>query len=371
MIRPRPGRGRAGKLRAAGFRETLEVLGRAFPLTLCAGLAALAAAAGPAAAATTWYASPAGSGSACTSGSPCSIQTALDGLGAKAANGDTVMLLPGGAGEFFTVNEMAPVHVQRAVDVVGDSAGPRPLVKLDGSSDSRFTFEADAANSAIRHIAFETTSYYGIRAAGRVSISDVTFKAYGGCFELQGANSSVVDSTFDSGTLGLPCLIVHATGAQVTNVDVNATGTIGAVSVEAAGARVDGIRVRSVGESGMRIGGSPTDPVVVRRADVRGTGLGIYDEGSAVVTDSLVAMSGNNSTAVVATGGQLRNVTAIATGSASRGLDIMASGDTSVTTDVRNSILRGDEKDVFIEQTDPGQGDPGRIPTSPRPALST
>ena len=249
--------GRAGKLRAAGFRETLEVLGRAFPLTLCAGLAALAAAAGPAAAATTWYASPAGSGSACTSGSPCLIQTALDGPGAKAANGDTVMLLPGGAGEFFTVNEMAPVRVQHAVEVVGDSAGPRPLVKLEGSSDSRFTFEAGAANSAIRHVAVETTSYYGIRAAGRVSISDVSFKAYGECFELQGPNSSVVDSTFESQTVGLPCLIANANGTQVRNVDVTATGPIGAVSMNGAGARVDGIRVRSVGEAGMRMAGPP------------------------------------------------------------------------------------------------------------------
>ena len=58
-------------------------------------------------------------------------------------------------------------------------------------------------------------------------------------------------------------------------------------------------------------------------------------------------------------------MTAIATGSGSRGLYLMASGDTSVTTDVRNSILRGDDKDVFIEQTDPGQGDPGCIPTFP------
>ena len=50
-----------GEVAASGFRETLEVLGRAFPLTLCAALAAFGAAAGPAAAADTWYASPGGS----------------------------------------------------------------------------------------------------------------------------------------------------------------------------------------------------------------------------------------------------------------------------------------------------------------------
>ena len=82
-----------GEVAASGFRETLEVLGRAFPLTLCAALAAFGAAAGPAAAADTWYASPGGSGGACTSGAPCSIHTALDGPSAKAANGDTIMLL--------------------------------------------------------------------------------------------------------------------------------------------------------------------------------------------------------------------------------------------------------------------------------------
>jgi hypothetical protein len=293
------------------------------------------------------------------------IQTALDGPGAKAANGDTVMLLPGGGGEFFTVNESAPVHVQHAVEVVGDSAGPRPLVKLEGSSDSRFTFEAGATNSAIRHVAFETTSYYGIRAAGRVSISDVSFKAYGECFELQGPNSSVVDSTFESQTVGLPCLIANANGTQVRNVDVTATGPIGAVSMNGAGARVEGIRVRSTGEAGMRIGGTPTDPLVVRRADVRGTGIGIWDDGGAVVTDSVVTMSGNNARAIIASGGWLRNLTAIATGSGSRGLYIIASGDTSATTDVRNSILRGDDKDVFVDQTVPGQGDPDCIPTFP------
>ncbi len=330
-----------------------------------ATLAALAMSPASAAAATTWYASPGGSGSSCTSGSPCSIQTALGGPSAKAANGDTVMLLPGAAGEFHTVGDAQPVHVQHAVDVVGDAGGPRPLVKVGSSSDPTFIFETDAANSTIRHVAFEMTGYYGIRALGRVSISDVSVKAYGGCFELEGANSSLVDSSFESETVGLPCLIANANGIQVRNVEVTATGPIGAVSMHGAGARVDGIRVRSTGEAGMRISGTATDPLVVRRADVRGTGIGIWDDGGAVVTDSLVTMSGDNARAIIASGGWLRNVTALATGSGSRGVYLIASGGTSATTDVRNSILRGDDKDVFIEQTDPGQGDPGCIPTFP------
>jgi hypothetical protein len=322
----------------------------------------LAAGAAPAAAADTWYASPGGGGSGCTSGGPCSIQTALDGAGSKAANGDTVVLLPGGAGEFFSVDAATPIHVRHAVNVVGDSAGPRPLVKVGSSSDPTFTFETDAANSTIRHVAFEMTGAYGIRAPGRLSISDVHVKAHGGCFEFQAANSSVIDSTFESETAGLPCLGGYSNGTEVRNVDVTATGPIGAVSLYGEGGLVDGIRVRSAGEAGLRIGGTATNPFVVRRADVRGTGLGIWADGGAVVTDSLVTMSGDNSQAIVATGGgRLRNLTAIATGSGSRGLYIFASGDTSATTDVRNSILRGDGKDVVIEKTEPGQGDPGCV----------
>ena len=281
------------------------------------------------------------------------------------------MLLPGGAGEFFTVNEGAPVHVQHAVDVVGDPAGRGRWSSSKWSSDSRFTFETDAANSAIRHVAFETTSYYGIRAAGRVSISDVSFKAYGGCFELQGANSSLVDSTFESETVGLPCLIANANGTQVRNVDVTATGPIGAVSMHGAGARVDGIRVRSTGEAGMRIGGTPTDPLVVRRADVRGTGIGIWDDGGAVVTDSLVTMSGNNARAIIASGGWLRNVTAIATGSGSRGLYLIASGDTSPQQTSATPFSAETTRTCSSSRPIPGRAIPAASPSSPRPASRT
>ena len=72
---------------------------------MLAALAALAAGAGPAAAANTWYAAPGGSGSACTSGAPCSIATALDGPTAKAATGDTVVLQPGAAGTFYNITD--------------------------------------------------------------------------------------------------------------------------------------------------------------------------------------------------------------------------------------------------------------------------
>ena len=254
--------GRAGELRAAGFRETLEVLGRAFPLTLCAGLAALAAAAGPAAAANAWYASPAGSGSACTNGSPCLIQDqALDGPRRQGGERRHRHAPAGRRGRSSSQSTKAHPFMS---NTLWKSSATRPArgrwSSLDGSSDSRFTFEAGAANSAIRHVAFETTSYYGIRAAGRVSISDVSFKAYGECFRAPGAEQ--LGGRFDVRVANGGVALSHRQRERNPGSQCRRHGhrPHRPVSMNGAGARVEGIRVRSTGEAGMRIGGTPHGP---------------------------------------------------------------------------------------------------------------
>jgi hypothetical protein len=329
-----------------------------------AALVALTAGAGTAAAADTWYASPGGSGTACTSGAPCSIFAALDGPGAKAQNGDTVVLQTGAPGAFYLVNDTAaPLHVRHAVNVVGDAAAPRPLVKIDESpaASSPFTFETDAAGSTISHVAFETTGASPLQGSGRLGISDVMYTGRGGCLYLSGENSSLTDSTL---TVTIPengyaaCLQVQANGVQVRNVSITSqkeasSGTGAAAQLYSAGGRVDGLTVRG-DVQGVAAAGAPTSPLEMRRVDIRGTGQGLNVAGGVLLTDSLVAITGPNAIALNAGGGVVRNLTAIASGANSRGLSVPATFGTGSQTDIRNSILRGDGKDIYFEPNDPG-----------------
>jgi hypothetical protein len=96
---------------------------------------------------------------------------------AKAASGDTVVLLPGAAGEFYTLNAGAPVHIRHDVRVMGDPAAPRPLLKVESSftiTTPSFSFEEDAAGSTLSHVAFETTGYSPVITYGRVDVSDIS-----------------------------------------------------------------------------------------------------------------------------------------------------------------------------------------------------
>jgi hypothetical protein len=280
------------------------------------------------------------------------------------------VLMPGAPGAFYTVNAAAPVHVRHDVHVTGDPAGPRPLVKVESSSAANFSFETDAANSTLTKVAFETSGIYPVTALARISVSDISVKGRSACLYLQGADSSLVDSSFDqtlaSGVSNAACLTAFANGVQIRNVDLTSAKEPGppggydtAVVLQGGGIQVDGLRVRS--ETGaIRTGGDPANPVVLRRVDVRGTGFGLSLSRGVVVTDSLVQVSGDNTRAVSASGGVLRNVAAIATGANSHGLHITATyTPASVTTDVRNSILRGDGKDIFMEPESPAIGYPG------------
>ena len=289
-----------------------------------------------------------------------------------AANGDTVTLLPGGAGDSYAASEATPVRIRHVVHVVGDTGSARPLVKVDSSSTtgtSGFSVETDAAGTTISHVAFQTTGFLPIQAPGRVDMSDIAVKASEGCLYLTGANSSLTDSSLETSFADTPngiCLYAQADGVVVRNVEVTDTGGVPgangtAAQLFGAGIRVEGIRVRSAGQ-GVRLGGSEADPAVMRRADVRGGGLGVTTS-NAILTDSLIVMNSANAAAAIGVGGTLRNVTAIATGTGSRGLHLRAAeGSVGSTTDVRNSILRGDDKDVSIEETYPGQGTPGCNP---------
>jgi hypothetical protein len=60
----------------------------------------------------------------------------------------------------------------------------------------------------------------------------------------------------------------------------------------------------------------------------------------------------------------LRNVTAVAAGANSYGLYLRSSGGSGTTTNVRNSILRGDGKDVALQPTVPASGTPGCNPAT-------
>jgi hypothetical protein len=89
-------------------------------LTFAIALVAGAVTASPALAATTWYASPVGSGAACTQAAPCALKKAAE---EEAQNGDGVVLEPG----TYTLTES--LGVNKAINIGGETGAAATVVK--------------------------------------------------------------------------------------------------------------------------------------------------------------------------------------------------------------------------------------------------
>lgn len=106
--------------------------GRRF-LTFAAALIASALLTAPAMASSTYYASPAGAGSACSEGLPCSLTEAVS----KAADGDAVLLLPG------TYTLSSQLQVSHSISLGGESE-TNTTIQTTGSAGIEVNEVADA-----------------------------------------------------------------------------------------------------------------------------------------------------------------------------------------------------------------------------------
>ncbi len=133
-------------------------------LVLC-GAAGLVASAS---AATTYYVAPAGTGSACTAGAPCSLATALG----AATSGSTVVM-EGNAGPYFSAGspDGSTVTVNDGVTLTGDPTEPMPVLYSDASLAVEMTGTTPAlADLDIEYSASSGTALLGVGTVSRVIV---------------------------------------------------------------------------------------------------------------------------------------------------------------------------------------------------------
>ena len=142
------------------------LLRRPLVTTLCsiASLVVLA----PAASAEKW-AGPSGSGTTCTSITPCSLSTAIG----SAVTGERVTLLTG------TYNVSAGLSTSTRIDIVGEPGAPRP--RLVGASNMTLAVLSFKDGGVLRHVEIEATSAGGDALSLQNGVAeDVVLEAAGG-----------------------------------------------------------------------------------------------------------------------------------------------------------------------------------------------
>lgn len=114
---------------------------RSRPAVLLTLIAVVAACAAPAAAqAAQRYADPGGSGTACTQGSPCSLDTAVED--SSVADGDEVIVMPG-------TYSTADVLVTDAISLHGEAGQPRPTINVSSGNGLRVSDVATVSDLKI------------------------------------------------------------------------------------------------------------------------------------------------------------------------------------------------------------------------------
>ena len=182
---------------------------------------ALAIAAPGASAATQRYASPSGSGTACSSASPCEIAQAITG----AQSGDEVVVEPGD----HSLTATPPVHNQ--VTIRGIPGQPRPRLVFSGYGQGGLFVPA---GNVLRNLEIvqETPATYAVFASG-ASVDQVVVK---------GSSASACATHFSDSTVRNSIVVASGAGASAIctangaghfrNVTAVATGS-GGVAIEA------------------------------------------------------------------------------------------------------------------------------------------
>ncbi len=191
---------------------------------LLASLGAVLVTAGPAAGATTYFASPTGSGSSCTSGSPCTLDEALS----LAGNGDTIDLEAGDYTSLAVGASGMPITINPgSAQTLTIQAVSGATVDLDGGTTAQVMNLGPNLTLTLSGVTVENgncnTSCTGPRGYvggggiadyGTLTVSDSTFSNNtetsgtphpnwgGGAIFLDGTALTVSDSTFSGNSTG-------------------------------------------------------------------------------------------------------------------------------------------------------------------------
>jgi hypothetical protein len=324
---------------------------------LCAVAAAIVIgcglAAGPASAATRYVRgdSALASGSCLDPANPCTAAYVLNGAGAVAQSGDTVIALR----SFFAFNVGSTITIQKAIELRGED-GAR--VAFVGSLASPILTLA-AAGVQLRHLRVQNTSTSSgaVSATSSATIDDSVVDGAGWSLTTSGGALSLTDALLRCGATSFVCVTVNASGNPVTLRGVQVDDTLappgGGQGATLSAGTLD-VQDSSFAATALALTAIASSGGTVRRITATGNNGAMTASGPLVVSDS-VALSSSGGSAFLATGQntvQLRNVTAVARGASSYG--ITANGGFNVSESLtpgaviaaRNVIARGDTGDV-------------------------
>jgi hypothetical protein len=320
-----------------------------FRLRVPTMLAVLALAA-PASAAVRYVSASGGASSgACASASPgCTYAYVLNGAGSVA--NDTVIVAPG----TYNVNA-AHIVVTKQLTIQGAAGQARPvfLITTNNGGDTAFTLDTASTGSSLSHIAIQSTGNNGlplsVKAADTLTDLDVT-GALVDCVVISASGVSLTSSTLTQTVSGAtsPCVQTSSDNTTLSGLTVSAPGAAGnTVLLQGAGTTLQDSTIVS-GSIGVNINGAGP---VVRRVTSRGALYGIGGSGG-TITDS-IGVGGNGGAGIGAFAGAVvvRNVVGWATGATSYGIKANSGliGIPGGAINVRNAIARGDTDDIFVD----------------------
>jgi hypothetical protein len=324
----------------------------------CAALAAMTMICGLAAAtasAATRYIradSALASGTCTDPANPCTAAYVLNGGGAIAQNGDTVIALR----SFFSFNVGSAITIQKAIELRGEDGGARvPFVGNLGSP----VFTLSATGVQLRHLRVQNTNSGSgaVSATSSATIDDTVVDGAGWSLSASGGALSMTDTLLRCGATSFLCVNVSASGNPVTLRRVEVDDTLAPPGGGQGASLIAGtldVQDSSFAASAQALVASATASGTMRRISVTGRNGGMTVGGPLVISDS-VAFSSSSSSALATTGQstvQLRNVTAVAHGPSSYGIfagggiNVLESLTPGSTVLARNVIARGDAGDL-------------------------
>src|SRR5262249_44116045 len=145
-----------------------------------AGLAAAAIGSSPASAAAQRYASPSGSGTACTAAAPCALTQAITG----ASSGDEVIVEPGDYP--LTASLSSPL----LITIHGVAGEPRPRLLFSGGGQTGLKMEI---GSTLRYVEVDQAVDAQALYAKNATVDQVIAKASGAAATAMMENSTIRD----------------------------------------------------------------------------------------------------------------------------------------------------------------------------------
>jgi hypothetical protein len=197
------------------------------------GVLVAAASIAPAASAAQRYASPTGSGIACTSASPCSITQAVG----NAITGDEVIINPGGYPLTQTLSEGGYMGGLAKITIHGVAGQPRPRLQFSGPGQRGVDLEG---GSTLRYVEIDQASPdRALFAGGGADVDQVVATAHGdtGIVTAQIRNATIRNSVVVASGANARALATESgSGPPITaayrNVTAVASGS-GAVTIDA------------------------------------------------------------------------------------------------------------------------------------------